>query len=349
MSAADTIRRVCVPRAPGAGGGLSTFLGLFEAELARRQVEVLRTPAGCDALLVPAWTLPYTWVWDAKRANPILRVVHRIDGSARDYGRRDGSDRRQARLNMLADTTIFQSAYGRHATTHKFKVIHQDGCVVHNPVDLSRFHPGPPRVSPRPQLLHVTHSTNAMKGVVDLVEATRRTGGCDWSLVGRYDGLPALPHVKVVGELRGEELACAYRAHDLLVTFSRNDTCPNVVLEALASGLGVLHLDSGGIPELVGDCGRVVTPDSIADVVGPATEEARHGTLAARARARAEAMFAPSAVVGRYLQAMAEATRRPLPSWAEWLRLLRAGYPVWGCGAAERASRWCRDLVAPRA
>jgi glycosyltransferase involved in cell wall biosynthesis len=49
------------------------------------------------------------------------------------------------------------------------------------------------------------------------------------------------------------------RAHVLLHT-KVNDPCPNVVLEALASGLPVVYPRSGGVPELVGDDAGVGVP-----------------------------------------------------------------------------------------
>ena len=47
------------------------------------------------------------------------------------------------------------------------------------------------------------------------------------------------------------------------ITFSRNDPCPNALIEAMSHGLPILGLSSGGIPELVGDAGEIVqVPDS---------------------------------------------------------------------------------------
>jgi glycosyltransferase involved in cell wall biosynthesis len=41
-----------------------------------------------------------------------------------------------------------------------------------------------------------------------------------------------------------------------------NDPCPNVVLEALACGVPVVHSASGGTPELVGEAGLGVASET---------------------------------------------------------------------------------------
>src|SRR5690348_3347506 len=55
------------------------------------------------------------------------------------------------------------------------------------------------------------------------------------------------------GYLAGEELQCGYASADLFVFPSATDTFGNVVLEAQASGLGVIVSDEGGPRELMRD------------------------------------------------------------------------------------------------
>ncbi|MCB9885173.1 MAG: glycosyltransferase [Planctomycetes bacterium] len=73
----------------------------------------------------------------------------------------------------------------------------------------------------------------------------------------------AAPAGRVVflGNRGPDEVAMAYRAADLLVLPSEREGWPNVVTEALASGLRVLATPVGGIPEILalpaeGDLGR---------------------------------------------------------------------------------------------
>ena len=71
--------------------------------------------------------------------------------------------------------------------------------------------------------------------------------------------------VDLLGELEPEALAAAYRAADALVLASHREGRPNVVLEALASGLPIAARPSGGTPELLRH-----TPDCLA--AGPSIE-----------------------------------------------------------------------------
>ena len=58
-------------------------------------------------------------------------------------------------------------------------------------------------------------------------------------------------NIKNIGCLTSEKLANEMRASDIYITASENDPCSNSLLEAIACGLKVLALKSGGHPELI--------------------------------------------------------------------------------------------------
>jgi len=64
--------------------------------------------------------------------------------------------------------------------------------------------------------------------------------------------------VSLAGEAAPEVLAHWYNAADALLLTSRREGRPNVVLEALASGLPVLATDAGGTPELLASDTRML-------------------------------------------------------------------------------------------
>ena len=70
--------------------------------------------------------------------------------------------------------------------------------------------------------------------------------------------------VRLLGEVRGDELACLYASADMFCFPSTTDTFGQVLLEAGASGLPVIAARAGGAPELVGDreSGLLVAPES---------------------------------------------------------------------------------------
>jgi len=299
-----------------------------------------------DVLFVNSWVVPYNLIADVKRRGPSVRVVQRVDGSGRDYGRTDDCDQCQARVNTLADLTIFQSQYSKYATTRKYRVISQDGPVIYNSVDIHTFRPEGPRIELPGQLrvCYVTFSTNPRKGTPSLYTVARSNPDIDFILIGQYKDPPPLDNVHLLGVLDRETLPKALRACDVFVTFSENEACPNTVLEALATGLPILYKDSGGVTEVVGPCGLPVEVANFRNRL----EEAlvRRHELASAARARAETLFAPDVIFPQYLAAIEKSQRRPLPRFHDLLWLRLQGYPVmdnpiapvtrWGLHRARR-------------
>jgi glycosyltransferase involved in cell wall biosynthesis len=300
--------------------------------------------ADYDVLFVNSFMVPFDSILAVKRARPDLRVVQRVDGSLRDYGRMDDADEKQARVNLLADLTIFQSRYSRFSVKRKFRIIRGDGPIIYNPTDLDVFRPAGDRPSHGgPRVCNASFSTNRMKGTWQLAALAEHHPNVTFVLCGRYPDLAPLPNVKQLGHLDPEALAEAFRGCDAYLHLAQNDPCPNVVIEALASGLPVLHVASGGVPELVGDCGLPVTLESFGRQLE--TVMAHRDELAIRARCRAEVMFAPDVVLPQYLAAIASSRRRPLPSRTTSLWAACLGYPVLEGGWRGAVSRWVRHFA----
>jgi glycosyltransferase involved in cell wall biosynthesis len=335
--------RICLPVADAPQGGMHAFFRNFRAYLARVGGDVTGDVGGeYDALVVNSWVVRYREVARAKRARPALRVLHRIDGAAALYGRGGIADTRQALVNLLADATVFQSAWGRHATFGR-GIIGQDGPVIHNPVDTDRFCPVGARVPlpGRVRVAHVAFSTNARKGAAAIWTLARRRPDLQFIMVGRYPAAPALDNLTFLGYAGWDRLPAVLRGCDVFVTFTENETCSNAVLEALATGLPVLYRASGGTGELVGPGGAPVEVDTFDRVLEDALD--RRPSLAEAARARAVASFGFDAVFPRYLDALRTASRRRLPGPADWLRTLGRVPPPAGAVA-----RWVAGHARPR-
>lgn len=117
------------------------------------------------------------------------------------------------------------------------------------------------------------------KGLLELVEAVSRlsTPAVRCFLVGSGPDLPLLlaaikkfgveDKVILVPACPTAQIALWMAAADLITLPSYKEGCPNVVIEALASGRPVVATKVGGIPELMDDrSGRLVEPKDIASL-----------------------------------------------------------------------------------
>jgi glycosyltransferase involved in cell wall biosynthesis len=209
-----------------------------------------------------------------------VKFIHRLDGRAKAVVKVYEKDDENRLINAIADWTVFQSAYVRSHTTKPCDTIFgteapicltpQRGSIIYNGVDREVFHETGPRedlpVSADFNILHVAFTHGVRKGVGDLVNAARLLAGnprIRFYCVGRQEQdqafgheLKSLPNVTCLGVIVDRaRLASIMRSCHVLMFPSRNDYCPNTVLEAMSCGLPVWYHPSGGTPELVRHAG----------------------------------------------------------------------------------------------
>lgn len=245
--------------APPPYGGGNQFLLALKVELERRglAVEVNRVSGATPAVLVNSFNFDFRRLRRFDRPN--LRVVHRVDGPIGVYrGFDDGTDGRIAAINAeLADATIVQSQFSLDA--HRSVGIElRDPVVVHNTVDPAIFHPPKtwePLSGRKVRLIATSWSDNPNKGaeILEWLDQNLDERRFELTLLGRFPGTFERAHV--LAPVPSTAVANELRRHDLYVAASRHDPCSNALLEALACGLPIAFLDSGGHPELVGDAG----------------------------------------------------------------------------------------------
>jgi glycosyltransferase involved in cell wall biosynthesis len=168
------------------------------------------------------------------------------------------------------------SAYVKHDFLRKFsgKIV-----VIPPGVDIERFHPAANGVT-EPRVLYVgsLNKSDKHKRFSDLLTACRillddipdlrldAVGGGDGREI--YEDLAVrmgiAKSVDFHGRLEGEALAEAYRQAAVLAVPSLKETFGMVITEAMASGLPVVAVDGGGVPEVVDDArdGLLVPPRS---------------------------------------------------------------------------------------
>ena len=216
-------------------------------------------------------------------------------------------------LLVAADHVVYQSAFCRR--TAGFFLGEPSGTweILHNPVDTRRFAPVPSaaRREDGPVLLlsgdqlqpyRLPLALEVLARVAETYPGTRlRVAGIVAAGVERIRELGLEDRVELTGRYAQRDAPALYRSAHVLLHTKVNDPCPNVVLEALATGLPVVYPESGGTPELVGGAGRGVGHEEDWDVDRPPLADAlaagvvevveQRDELAALARERAVALF----------------------------------------------------------
>src|SRR5215469_3914287 len=213
-------------------------------------------------------------------------------------------------------------------------------CIYHG-IDTSQFKFTSPRHfdSGQPVILSVARLVEK-KGLGDLIAAVdilrRRgcsfrveivgTGPCRGALEAQVKRLELGDHVKFLGAQAHDVVCLAYQRAAVFVlpcVITPNgdrDGIPNVLLEAMASGLPVVSTPVSGIPELIesGANGLLVPPHeprSLADAIEKlVTSQELDERLSSAARVKLETSFSLEVSAERLLTVFAEAAKTELPS-----------------------------------
>jgi glycosyltransferase involved in cell wall biosynthesis len=168
-----------------------------------------------------------------------------------------------------ADHVLYQSDFCK-ATADEFLGAAPAGWeVLHNAVDTTEFTPaaepppGPPVLLLAGDQFQPYRLATALRTLVLLPDVRLLVTG---SLVedghALAEQLDVADRVLFTGRYAQRDAPSVYRRAHILLHPKVNDPCPNVVLEALACGLPVVHSQSGGTPELVGEAGIGVGSDT---------------------------------------------------------------------------------------
>ena len=193
--------------------------------------------------------------------------------------------------------------------------------VIPNGVDIERFRPVESRLRNDPVRLLFVGRLTYQKGADTLIRALHELDGkvpFEAELVGDGDARPQLERmaeqfdlrnrVHFFGWLSRDEIPTRYRGADIFVLPSRDEGMPNVVLEAMASGLPVIASDIAGSEELVqhGETGLLVPPEdpeglagALVELVGTTGLRERMGCAG---RALVEQGYAWNRVAQQYLE-----------------------------------------------
>jgi glycosyltransferase involved in cell wall biosynthesis len=95
----------------------------------------------------------------------------------------------------------------------------------------------------------------------------------------RFSGTPGT--IKYLGPVRHSELPGHYKAADIFVFASSCENLPNILLEAMASGLPIASSSRGPMPEVLRDGGLYFDPEKPAEIAAAVRQLITSSTLAA--------------------------------------------------------------------
>ena len=197
-----------------------------------------------------------------KQKFPDRKFVHRVDGPIRLYN--NMSDNRDSVVyqanNNLANATVFQSQWSRNANIKLGLKPSGPVAVIHNAVDSEIFYSDPyyaPDPGKKIRIISATFSPNMRKGFKAYKFLDDNLDFKKFEYVFAGNSNVEFKNIQRLGCLTSEKLAHEMRASDIYITASENDPCSNSLLEAMACGLRVLALKSGGHPELVNNKGNI--------------------------------------------------------------------------------------------
>lgn len=234
-------------------------------------------------------------------------LVLNQDGVAYPGWAGERTEELNARLRHVlrsARHVVYQSAYCKLAADSFLGEPPGTWEILHNAVDTGAFAPGAVPGGDPVLLLggdqtQVYRLRTGLETLALLPDARMLVTGslvADATALARELGVE--DRVELVGRYAQRDAPSLYRRAHVLLHTKVNDPCPNVVLEAMACGVPVVHPANGGTPELVGEGGIGVPSETTweQDVPPPpaalagAVRRVLAGHEAYRAAARARAV-----------------------------------------------------------
>lgn len=260
-------------------GGINSFFRSFQEYIKQHtDIEIVNSIKGdYDILLMGANAygreerIKYSDIEEAKSRG--IKVIHRLDGLRSNYTKNKDfayEDLQQVELSKLADHIIFQSKYC-YEVFKNVGLIGNNYSIINNGVNQDIFNSKgvdrPYRLyrnGEKLRVLSVSWSNNKNKGFETIANMSEMSQSF---FVGNWCKGVDAKQVKIIKPLYREDLSQYYKSCDVFLHAAEGDPCPNVVLEALSSGLPIIFHNSGGTSEIVRNCGIPLTEKSLRETL----------------------------------------------------------------------------------
>jgi glycosyltransferase involved in cell wall biosynthesis len=186
----------------------------------------------------------------------------------------EASNRSLRQLISFADFIVYQSQFCKDSAERYIFPPNVPNEIIYNPVDIRLF--SPDAGSAKPETLTLLLGGNQyekyrLELALQTLKALHRdvlnarlivTGNLwlprdeaeTWTKQALRD-MNLTEYVTFIGTYAQTDAPALYSQAHLLLHTKYADPSPGLILEAMALGMPVVHLDNGGVPELVGDAG----------------------------------------------------------------------------------------------
>lgn len=204
--------------------------------------------------------------------NKNMKIIHRLDGMYKIICKNYGVDKTVKELNKLSNITVHQSIYSQKIWNEEIKTIFgkkinlesKKEVLIQNGVDINFFKPEGEivKLKGKWKILNVSASSNPSKNLLSVLEIANlllENKDFQFYFIGEQIQDPVcgkditkFKNCHYIGKINDrEEIAKYYRSCDIFLFPALNDCSPNVILEAMSSGLPVVTSNSGGNVELI--------------------------------------------------------------------------------------------------
>ena len=256
------------------GGGYTFYRNFVKGIENRKEIELVPENENPDILFSFSPSTISGEIIDRAKKNGAIFVL-RMDGVPEDSRNSGKGTRNLVDYSKKADHIIYQSQFIKNTVGTMLcnQGVNCSDTIILNGVDTDVFTPFKPKIQFQGniKILHVAYRKDNNKRYEEVVAMYREyfpsNPNANLLLLGRYPtewqdynmGFFNGEHFQRLGVIDDVNLkAQMMRSADFLFYPSFADPAPNVVLEALASGLPILYCPYGGVAEMVKDGGIAI-------------------------------------------------------------------------------------------